>query len=131
MDLTEFYGARLDQWEAAVAMSNSAPADANRFMDVDRWGEQLTWLVNEDTVSRLVDAGRKLLALHEVHSEPGRWGDGPRRGQPTGKTSYWCETCDHDRDYGHIGGPDEGCETLRVAVAVWSDHPDYDEAWRP
>lgn len=82
-----------------------------------------------------VAAKRAILALHNVHSEPGRWGDsGPDlalRGQPTGRTSYWCEECDHDRDYGHIGGPEEGCRTLRQLAAVYSSHPGYRDEWKP
>lgn len=87
-------------------------------------------------VLREVEAMRALLVLHKVNSEPERWGishsDPAMRGQPTGRTSYWCDECDHDRDYGHIGGPVEGCPTLHHLAAIWSDHPDYRaEEWKP
>jgi hypothetical protein len=80
-----------------------------------------------------VEAKRALASLHAVNAEPERWGDShtnpAMRGQPTGRTSYWCFECDHDRDYGHIGGPQEGCPTLRHLAAVYSDHPDYLPEW--
>lgn len=83
-------------------------------------------------VLREVAAKRALLSLHAVHSEPERWGDHPDpalRRQPTGHTAYWCSVCDYDRDYGHIGGREEGCQTLRLLAAVWSDHPGYRAEW--
>lgn len=87
-------------------------------------------------VLREVTAKRAMVALHAIHSEPERWGSGhpdlAMRGQPTGRTVYWCDECDHDRDYGHIGIAEvEGCTTMRLLAAPYSDHPDYRAEWAP
>jgi Family of unknown function (DUF6221) len=82
-----------------------------------------------------IKAKRKLLALHELQAEPERWGDlrtAPTvdlQWKPTGKSMYWCETCDHDRSYGHISHQEEGCETMRLLAAPYADHPDYQQEW--
>ena len=91
-------------------------------------------------VLREVAAKRAILAAHEVNSEPEikvidhidrRWNTGWVERQETGRTAYWCQTCDHDRDYEHISSPQEGCDTLRHLAAVYSDHPDYRQEWAP
>jgi hypothetical protein len=40
----------------------------------------------------------------------------------------WCVTCDVPGDY---QGPPHGCTTLRLLTAVYADHPDYREEWKP
>ncbi len=120
MDLTGFLTARLDEDEA----------DAR---EVDAFGGVPARVLRE------VDAKRKILAEHKISSEPEtvhilhhdkKSNTGWEETKETGRLTYWCQACDHDRDYGHIGGPEEGCLTLRLLAAVWSDHPDYDPAWK-
>lgn len=156
-ELMEFMAARLDEEEAIAQAtglepphyqwSACGPPDWSRVED-----ERENVVVTADPVIasalatrhialhdparvlREVEVKRAILALHRVYSEPERWGDSHpdwrMRGQATGGTTYWCEECDHDRDYGHIGGPDEGCRTLRHLAAIWSDHPDYRAEWK-
>ena len=50
-------------------------------------------------------AKRQVAELHAVNAEVEVYGISK------GSTIYWCDECDHDRDYGHIGSPDEGCGT--------------------
>ena len=77
-----------------------------------------------------IAAKRAILQAHKVNSEPEMMTDPKGWGSiPTGQTDYWCNTCDHDRDYGHIGGEQEGCDTLRQIASVYSDHPDYRSEW--
>lgn len=84
---------------------------------------------------REVAAKRAILGLHIINSERSRWGDShpdpAMRGQQTGRTIWWCWTCDADRDYGHIGSDQEGCDTLRYLATVYCGHADYDPAWKP
>jgi hypothetical protein len=141
--LVAFLNARLDEDEATAKAcieakrepwqewewEDQAPADIAHY---GRHGPA--------RVLREVDAKRKILAGHQIHSEPEtrtmqhidrRWNTGTVEHQETGRLSWWCGTCDQDRDYGHIGGPEEGCPTIRALAAVYSDHPDYLEEWRP
>lgn len=68
-------------------------------------------------VLREVEAKRKILAEHE----PQPWGEPhpelsrcPAHGDET--SGWWTEW---------------PCVEVRALAAVWSDHPDYDEAWKP
>ena len=68
-------------------------------------------------VLREAEAKRKILAEHE----PQPWGEPqpqlsrcPAHGDET--TGWWTMW---------------PCVEIRALAAVWSDHPDYDEAWRP
>lgn len=135
-DLVAFVTAQLDEDEAA-ANEVHRPGTCGC---VDRDGDfspDPVWCGcgYPARVLREVAAKRAIVGLHAVHAEPERWGDSHSdpalRGQPTGRTSYWCAICDDDRDYGHVGGPQEGCETLRHVAAVWSDHAGYRPEWKP
>lgn len=99
----------------------------------DAWVHHLDDVHDRRRVLAQCAAYRRLVDLHKVNSEPTVWGSGagPDSGKPTGGTTYWCWTCDYDRDYGYTGGPREGCETLRALALVWADHPDYRQEWRP
>jgi hypothetical protein len=132
--ITAFLTARLGEDEAAA----KAVAGRSRFVVVDE--DVCRYIARHDParVLREVEAKRKILALHKIDSEPEtvhilhhdkKWNTGWEETKETGRLSYWCAVCDHDRDYGHIGGPNEGCETLRALAAVWSNHPDYNPDW--
>ena len=137
MDLAKFLEARIAEDEAVakaafgpgIALNWPAlPAAVDVF--VDRYGPL--------RAVREAGAKRKIVAEHVIDSEPEiittvvdlGLGYGRPESTPTGRTTYWCSACDHDRDYGHIGGPDEGCLTLRALAAIYADHPDFDPAWK-
>ena len=67
---------------------------------------------------REVEAKRKILAEHEPVPDP--------------TYGQICRVC---WSVGRVNGPLTGdpwpCRTIRVAVAVHDQHPDYDLAWRP
>ena len=42
-----------------------------------------------------------------------------------------CESPKHDHQYERGQATSFPCETLRDLAAVYADHPDYDESWRP
>ena len=104
MDMVDFYAARLDEDEAvahAAGIVGLHPARALRAL-------------------REVEAKRKILALifqYEAKID-GEWGCGHRHADAIrlGK----CPST-----------PPEKIDALRVAVSVYSDHPDYDEEWQP
>jgi hypothetical protein len=129
VDLIEFLTARYDE----------AAEDATSFHRSDC--AEVGYTVIPDTAcdcghpARIladIAAKRGLLALHKVNvnveGPPPRYRD-PGTNYQEGRITYWCDECDHDRDYGHIGGPDEGCRTLRWLAAPYAEHPDYDPAW--
>ena len=133
-DLTAFLSARLDEDEAVAKAAASAAGP--------RWHHELYWpddggdatavifsaagapladtLHREDEemaahiarhdparVLRDVEAKRRLLARH--------WPD-----------RFGCQYC---ADGGH--NSDRGCADLADLGAIWSDHPDYREEWKP
>ena len=139
-DLAAFYAARLDEdKERAWAVHDVSKCDAMLYEEnFAAWAEGTKDCDcgYPDRVLREVAAKRAILELHQVHSEPTRWGDNysappGMRGQLTGGTTYWCDICDYDRDYGHIGSDQEGCDTLRHAAGVYSGHPGYRDEWKP
>lgn len=78
------------------------------------------------------EAKRRIVALHEPiddgFHEQGRVDES---GAMVGRRYWHCPTCDYDRDYGHIGGPNEGCDTLRLLAIPYADRPGFREEWRP
>ena len=79
-----------------------------------------TWLDRDRRPLREVEAKREILALifqYEAKID-GEWGCGHRHADAIrlGK----CPST-----------PPEKIDALRVAVSVYSDHPDYDQAWKP
>lgn len=119
-DLVAFLRARLDEDEAAAKKDQDAPEGALRYSDIDEWGSPLAWLMTSDRALREVEAKRVILAAHEHRTE---YPDDPQRG-------FGCDTCHFDRELGFPPGID-WCQTLRALADVYSDHPDYDGAWRP
>ena len=63
------------------------------------------------------EAKRRIVELHGVDDPTGRLYPG---------APLACRVCDHD-------GSDRvyPCDTLRTLAAVYADHPDYGESWRP
>lgn len=145
--INEFLVARLreDEAQARDAASRNAAqwsCPASAVLDV---GDDDFVLVHDSGVGehmrrwdparvlREVETKRRILDLHKVNVEVE--GAPPRFPHPhvryqQGRVTYWCDRCDHDRDYGHISGPDEGCPTLRLLAAPYADHPDFNPTWR-
>jgi hypothetical protein len=106
-DLVAFLKARLDEDEANWQREKA-----------EGFGADTPWMV--DRMLCEVEAKRAILAEHGpgypvTYPEPS--------GQPT------CGVC-------HAGGWDYEaaawpCLTVRILAAVYSDHPDYDESWKP
>ncbi len=130
MDLAEFVAARLDEDEAICLATggaherewDAAPPDGmhegrveDGHGDVVVYNEgvpsfqQSQHIARHDParVLREVDAKRKIVALHSPWEDSGD-----------------CSACG---DVPQVRYP---CETLRSLAAAWSDHPDYDPAWR-
>jgi len=123
-DLAAFLRARLDEDEVR-AKERAEPG-----------GMHQPWQEARDL--REVAAKRAILEIHKVYSEPEiqnidhidkKWNMGWVERAETGHAVYWCEECDHDRDYDHISSRQEGCRTLRALAAVYSDHPGYRQEW--
>lgn len=76
-------------------------------------GDDPDFFWGPDRIRAECEVKRQIVEKHEV------WG--PGRGS--------CDTCT-DGDF--VGLVDEGpCFTLRALAAVYADHPDYRQEWRP
>ena len=142
MDLSEFLAARLDEDEAAAR--EAADRDSGQWFMGDKWnvyraedearfdedyqGDEHALVVYGNVESqsqhiarhdparilREVEAKRKIVAEHAM--EPGFL-------PPS------CSRCyETDDDWEALLWP---CPTIRALASVYSDHPDYDETWRP
>jgi hypothetical protein len=136
--LAEFVAARLDEDEAMA----EAAIEIGLKRYGDRYHEEVGfdpggisaddgWLVVDPArVLREVQAKRAILALH--HPSPGL------RHPVTDYHVDICAACDIPEpsraEWKRIDGFEGSvypCDTARSLAAAWSDHPDYDEAWRP
>jgi Family of unknown function (DUF6221) len=112
-DLTEFLTARLDEDEAdAHHAARNVVLDAS-FLDDNAGDRALAhWLRHDPArVLREVEAKRKILAMwQEPETE---------RYLPTGEV------------VAQVAVADAIDSVVRELNTVYSDHPDYDEAWRP
>jgi hypothetical protein len=139
VDVLEFWRARVDDDERVA----KAAAEANRAFDCPAPG--LEWTYDRGTV-RAEQTGVKVVG-------PAAWSDeidedtgthiarrDPRRAlreaerdrlvmaaHPVGSLGY-CTNCWADRVPQSTEAP---CPTVRLHVAVWDDHPDYQQGWRP
>ena len=111
-DIAAFIGARLDEDEAAA---RAVPGRAWYEPDDDRFShyKDAAHIARHDParVLREVTAKRAILTRHSPVTEPGR---GTR-----------CGWCSGEFD---VAWP---CEDARSVAAIWSDHPDYQEGWKP
>jgi Family of unknown function (DUF6221) len=125
LTLTEFLAARLDEREAdaRTVLAFTARSRESTGLGSTLWDEQDAGTRME---LREVRAGRALVAMHEPDRDPAdEWyGDDVR-----------CKECggyNMVAGYGAMGfSRSWPCRTLRAMVSVYSDHPDYDEAWAP
>ena len=129
-DLVAFLAARLDEDEAA----------AREFHEVRTCGSVCTgwdYDFNPDRCDcghparlfREAEAKRAILMRHSiaVSSEERALveaGDGHLKWEDI--LAVDCAVCGWVSDT-----PGSGCPDLRALAAVWSDHPDYDPAWKP
>ncbi|MCW2300717.1 DUF6221 family protein [Rhodococcus erythropolis] len=77
-------------------------------------------------ILREVAAKRAVVVEHKLVPAKNVWGES------TG--GFGCELCDSTPDL-DLGGIEiersDGCKTLRTLAVIFSDHPDFDEEWRP
>lgn len=127
-DLVTFLRARLDEDEQAIEAPETwtefDETQGTRRVDVDHSFERVTactraWrgvhIARHDParVLREVDAKRRLLDEHQPGTQEYVDGD-------------VCMACTLTGD-----GPYYPCATLRLLALPYSDHPDYQETWKP
>lgn len=127
--LVEFLLSRLDADERdASAIANCEyyhGVESDAEAEVQRLSDPVRVLAECAAKRALVELHRATLGA-EVHQN-GRWD--AEAGVMVACRYWYCASCDHDRDYGFIGGPNEGCETLRILAQPYSAHPDFDPGW--
>jgi hypothetical protein len=131
MDLTEFLAARLDEDEAAAkACQSPSPWSPGTGLPGD------SWIVTDDTGEPVVyDEGTPTVeeARHIARHDPARV---LREVEAKRKIlDRWAKSAADPRDIRLVAHADlEGNLALlwvvRQLAAVYSDHPDYDPAWR-
>lgn len=110
MGIVEFLEARIAEDEAR--------ADAIHSLATERYGGVPVYRNVSGSPARIlreVAAKRELLELHYD-------------GNPGPGDVHYCGTC---HDYYMHQAEDWPCETVRVLASAFSDHPDFDEEWRP
>jgi hypothetical protein len=134
--LTEFLLARIAEDEAAAnaAHRESMRGHAGPGFARSRvaWAAQAEEVRGHALIERFspvrvlaeCEAKRRIVELHESLV-------GDPYGEIKDRVVYWCALCDQDRDYIGIPHEEDGCETLRALGAIYADHPDYREEWKP
>ena len=125
MDLAEFLANRLNE-DDAVAL---AAGSCDYYDDIDEsvpLADEVKHALRHDParVLREVAAGRKILALHQISTTYVDSRDDDYR--PIKIPEVQCFVCGWASD-----AAGSACETLRLLAAVYSDHPDYREEWKP
>ena len=118
MDLTRFLTDRLAEDEAAAKAVQNAerePWQDDDWQDQHEADQAMAHRFSSARVLREVEAKRKILDLHEQ-----------ARAHKNGRLLDFCICQAED---GVVCGR-WPCETLRAFAAIWSDHPDYDPAWK-
>ena len=136
MTLAEFLAARLDEDQArAEAMHHdvnplddyySCPASRTEPLGDLAWGEEhceCGLAMRKGRVLREVAAKRAILALHPIASEEIWTRDDDDH--PVKVREYDCYRC------GWVPPDVQACGTLRALAAVYSDHPDDRQEWKP
>jgi hypothetical protein len=121
MSLTEFLLARLDEDEEQAKRSKADDAMNPNLRIPAGWVAAVA-----DRMLAEVEAKRQIVEEHagneRVRGEKAKW-----------PGAWACEVCEDGPGMyaGDIEHQTLPCPTLRALTAVYSDHPDYDEAWRP
>lgn len=129
MELTEFLLSRIAEDEAAARAGDRADVEFPSSY-VDAFGardrdDDLGEFVRRFTPARVLaecEAKRRIVAEHREETVQ-QWVHDPE-GPDYQETEHSCVIC------GWFPGG-SACNTLRILAAVYADHPDYDEAWRP
>jgi hypothetical protein len=107
LSIVDFLNARLDEDEATAqrVQPNQSPTELRAM--VGREGGEPFLIVASERVLREVAAKRAMLNMHyEVAVD-----------------LPWCAECETVRGF--------PCRTLKHLAAVYSDHPDYQDGWKP
>jgi Family of unknown function (DUF6221) len=116
VDLTAFLAARLDEDETIARKVQAAIAAGWNYFD-----ETPTELIDPARALREVAVKRAILVQH-----------GPADGGRDADRCRVCAAITHtgagQTDARRFRAP---CPTLRFLAAIYSDHPDYDQAWEP
>lgn len=133
--LTDFLLARIAEDEA-VAQAPHPSAHPDLLADMSRieydYGPIGYARLGIGRVLAECDAKRRIVKLHSIGdggiAKNGHWNEATQTMEPR---QYWyCGNCDYDRDYGFVGGEEEGCETLLLLASVYADHPDFNPTWK-
>jgi hypothetical protein len=111
MTLAEFLLARIGEDEAE--------AKEHQHYEGEVWEAAGWWDCTR--VLAECDAKRRIVELHEILEIV--W----RQGIP----EYACQNCDVGDDDHLYYSRRQGCATLRLLALPYSDHPDYQENWKP
>lgn len=126
MTIADFLLARIAEDEAWADRS-SRHNDTDAFAK-DNYG---CLLVDPARVLAECEAKRRIVSTHAVVTEDHTgawWALGNPGSEPVRTGCDNCRKAGVDGEDYLVNGP---CDTLRALAAVYADHPDYDEAWRP
>lgn len=118
LTLTDFLLARIAEGEEVVRRAKRYDLDKWTFVDA----ELLSFPPPTRTITTVgrvladCEAKRRIAEEHALSSD----------GIYTG-----CSLCDHNCETGGDLYRDGPCNTLRFLAAVYADHPDYRDEWRP
>jgi len=122
-DLIAFLNARMDEDEATANCLLFAGRMSGPLRFVSGYGGPAAdaFIARHDParVLREVEAKRLIIAAHNTTVRE-RMRSHPEYGQ-----DYWCDTCSHENPTGRW------CRTLLLLAAIYSDHPDYRQEWKP
>jgi len=125
-DLVAFLRARLDEDEATARAASPGLGWARGFIqgadeDIDIAADEAHIVRHHPArVLREVEAKRAILELHK--------GEPSIHAVPPGSGPLYCMSDGVDDGWYNVEWP---CATVRAVAAVYRDHPDYDEVWKP
>jgi hypothetical protein len=123
--LVTFLRARLDEDERIARLGEDACWHAD-YCDED--GPQFVEHFTSDRALREVEAKRQIARWHGPSGKHATVWDWLEIGR-------WCMECGSEPccqlNACPSCGDDNGCQTVRHLAAVYADHPEFDERWRP
>lgn len=126
LTLTDFLLARIAEDEAVARIAMRNPIFPDYVENGPAWhcDEQSSHVaVAPARLLAECEAKRRIVEIHDRVESDWIDGDGDDR------SGVFCAVCEGEA--GYTGGDTYPCPTLRAVAAVYADHPDYDEAWRP
>lgn len=126
--LTEFLLARISERESVARDMQHQASRGRPLLELHGGGTGIRDLVDPARVLTECEAKRRIVEVHHPHDHGGEHGD-----------ATFCTECqwDHGDDSPRIDNqPVENfgrnpCQTLATLAAVYADHPDYREEWKP